>query len=142
MENYRVLIIEDEEETAEAVKGALSLYNINADIALDGDEGILMFTEQNFDLVLLDLKMPKKTGEVVLKEIRAKNPFIDVIIYTNYQEFADIKELANIGIDGYVNKGPESDLKELINKIREKLEPLDESDLANLLDQTYKSIDE
>lgn len=46
-----------------------------------------------------------------------------VIIYTNFSEFADIKALVNIGIDGYVNKGPDSDLQELIDKIKEKLEP-------------------
>lgn len=61
----------------------------------------------------LDLKMPKLSGQDVLKEIRKIRPYVLVIIYTNFSEFADIKALANIGIDGYVNKGPDADLENL-----------------------------
>lgn len=142
MEKYKVLIIEDEGDTASSVQGALELYDIKSDIAVDGEEGIKLFTENDYDLILLDLKMPKKCGDEVLKLIRSKDPFIDVIVYTNYQDFADIRELTNIGIDGYINKGVGSELKELISKIREKLEPLDESGLVSLLKGTIKNISE
>ena len=56
-----------------------------------------------------------------------------MIIYTNFSEFADVKALANIGIDGYVNKGPDSDLKELVNKIKGKLEPFSIDDLESIM---------
>ena len=54
----KVLIIEDEYDTANAVAEALKLYSIDADIAKDGATGVDMFKNGNFDLVLLDLKMP------------------------------------------------------------------------------------
>lgn len=94
----RVLIIEDEIVTAEAVKEALALDNISADIASDGKSGLEKFISNNYDLILLDLKMPGLSGDEVLSEIRKRDPFIDVIIYTNYRDFADIKKLTNIGI--------------------------------------------
>ena len=95
----RVLIIEDETETAEAVKEALALDDISADIASDGESGLQKFVANNYDLILLDLKMPGLSGDEVLSEIRKRDPFVDVIIYTNYTDFADIKKLANIGIE-------------------------------------------
>mgnify|MGYP000995319560 FL=1 len=93
-----------------------------------------MVKKNDYDLILLDLKMPKLSGEEVLKEIRKIRPYVFVIIYTNFSEFADIKALANIGIDGYVNKGPDSDLQELIDKIKEKLEPFSMDEMKAIMD--------
>lgn len=129
----QVLIIEDEIVTAEAVKEALALDNISADIASDGKSGLEKFISNNYDLILLDLKMPGLSGDEVLSEIRKRDPFIDVIIYTNYRDFADIKKLMNIGIEGYINKGPKADLSELISVIKEKLAPLDDETISALL---------
>ena len=129
----RVLIIEDETATAEAVKEALALDDISADIASDGESGLEKLKSNNYDLILLDLKMPGLSGDEVLSEIRKQDPFIDVIIYTNYTEFADIKTLANIGIDGYINKGPKADLVELISAIKEKIAPLNDETISALL---------
>ena len=88
----RVLIIEDEKITAEAVKAALAMKNVDADIAENGEKGLAMFEERDYDLILLDLKMPGMDGEEILMQIRKEDPFVDVVIYTNYQEFADIKK--------------------------------------------------
>lgn len=129
----RVLIIEDESFTAQAVKDALALDDISADIAYDGREGLEKFHSNNYDVILLDLKMPGISGDEVLSEIRKQDPFVDVIIYTNYTDFADIKKLTNIGIDGYINKGPKADLSELVAAIKEKLAPLSEDTITALL---------
>ncbi len=129
----QVLIVEDEIKTATPVKEALELEGITADIAIDGETGLAMFKNGEYDLVLLDLKMPGKSGEDVAREIRKEDPFVDIIIYTNYTDFADIKKLTNIGIDGYINKGPDADLTELIEAIKAKLAPLDDSTIIDLL---------
>lgn len=129
----RILIIEDELETANTVKEALALDDISADIALNGEQGLQKFEEENYDLILLDLKMPGLSGEEVLSAIRKKDPFVDVIIYTNYSDFADIKKLANIGIEGYINKGPSADLTELLDAIKDRLAPLSDESISALL---------
>ena len=130
----KVLIIEDEIDTATPVKIALELEGISADIAKDGKEGLMLFTQNDYDLILLDLKMPGMSGEEVLSEIRRQDPFIDVIIYTNYSDFSDLKKLTNIGIDGYINKGPNAELAELLEMVKSQLAPLDDFVIGKLID--------
>jgi DNA-binding response OmpR family regulator len=130
----KILIIEDEINTATPVKLALEIEGIDADIAKDGSEGLTLFGQNEYDLVLLDLKMPGMSGEEVLSEIRKVDPFMDVIIYTNYSDFSEIKKLTNIGIEGYINKGPNAELSELIETIKSKLAPLDEFIVGKLID--------
>ena len=79
----KILIIEDELMTATTVKEALELNGINADIAEDGMKGLDLIKKNDYDLILLDLKMPKLSGEEVLKEIRKIRPYVFVIVYTN-----------------------------------------------------------
>lgn len=134
----RVLIIEDEFATATPVKDALEMDGIQADVAGDGNTGLDLFRKNAYDMILLDLKLPGLSGEEVLSEIRKEDPFITVIVYTNYSNFADIKKLTNIGIDGYINKGPQADLNELIEAIESKLAPLDDVSI----DALFKDIPE
>lgn len=129
----RILIIEDEDMTAKAVKKGLELHGMEVEVAEDGEKGIELVKRNEYDLILLDLKMPKVSGEEVLKVIRKIRPYVFVIIYTNYSVFADIKALANIGIDGYVNKGADADLQGLINMIIEKLEPFSVEEMKEVM---------
>lgn len=133
---FRLLVVEDDRDTAALVKAGLETEDMQVEIAYDGQEGLEKFKEGEYDLVLLDLQMPKMTGEELLKVIRKENPYIDIIVYTNYKKFADIKKLVNLGINGYVNKGPNADLNELIGMIKSKLEPLDEEDMICLVENT------
>ena len=61
---------------------------------------------------------------------------VNIIVYTNYGKFGDIKKLVNLGINGYVNKGPKADLSELINMVKSKLEPMDEESMKKLVSST------
>jgi len=129
----KVLIIEDEMITAENVQKALALKHVVSDIAVNGVIGLEMFKKGDYDLVLLDLTMPEMNGDKVLMEMRQIDPFVDVIIYTAGYVFDELKALANIGIDGYVNKGSEANLPDLIDMIMAKLAPLDEDGLEQLI---------
>ena len=133
---YNILLAEDDRQTAGYVKEALELECMKVDVAYDGQMGLEKFKERNYDLILLDLEMPKMSGEELLREIRKDNPYIDIIVYTNYAKFGNIPKLVNMGINGYINKGPEADLDELINLVKEKLEPLDASEMERLILQT------
>lgn len=137
----KVLIIEDEIGTAKPVQAALALESIEADIATNGKEGLTMFSKGEYDLILLDLKMPEMSGEEVLTAIRKEDPFVDIIIYTNYTEFEDIKKLTNIGIDGYINKGANADLPALLETIKRKLAPLSDDIIDSLLTSLPKNED-
>lgn len=130
----KILVIEDEIMTAKNVKAAFELNGMETEIAEDGEAGLKLIREKEYDLILLDLKMPKMGGEEVLKEIRKIRPYVFVVIYTNFSDFIDLKVLANIGIDGYVNKGPDADLQELVNIVKEKLEPFSIENARNIID--------
>ena len=110
--------------------------DMEVQIACDGKEGLNMFHRESYDLILLDLEMPRMSGEELLREVRRENPYIDIIVYTNYERFGDIKKLVNMGINGYVNKGPSADLQELIDMIKSKLEPMDEEEISCLIQNT------
>ena len=135
---FNILLAEDDKQTAGYVKEALELEGMDVDVAYDGKMGLDQYKKKNYDLILLDLEMPKMSGKEFLKEVRKDNPYIDIVVYTNYAKFADIPNLVNMGINGYVNKGPEADLDELIDLIKEKLEPLDENEMERLILQTEK----
>ena len=133
---YNILLVEDERETAKYVKDAFELEDIQVDIAYDGIEGLDKFHKNDYDLILLNLQMPKMTGEELLKELRKENPYIDIIVYTNFAEFGDIKKLVNMGINGYINKGTQAELDELIDTVRAKLEPMSEEETERLIRST------
>ena len=122
---YKILLVEDNRETADFVKQAFEIEDMSVDIAYDGQEGFEQYSKNIYDLVLLDLEIPKLSGEELLIKIRNINPYINIIVYTNHAEFGDIKKLVNLGINGYVNKGPNADLNELIAIVKSKLEPMD-----------------
>lgn len=135
---YHVLIIEDEIDTATPVKGALNLHEIASDIAKDGEEGLALLKKSpdKYDLILLDLKMPGMQGDDVLKEIRKMDPYIYVVVYTNYGDYTNLKDLVNIGIDKFINKGAGANLQELIDAIIGLLNPLTEEGIEALVKNT------
>ena len=133
---YKILLVEDNKDTASFVKSALELEEMVVDVAVDGQDGFEHFQKNEYDLVLLDLEMPRMNGEELVIKIRNINPYVDIIVYTNYSQFADIKKLVNLGINGYVNKGSEADLRELLNIVKEKLEPINEDVMKGLINGT------
>lgn len=133
---FNILLVEDNRETARYVKEGLEMESMRVDVAYDGKEGLEKFQSHEYDLVLLDLEMPRMNGEQLLKEIRKENPYIDIIVYTNYAQFGNIPKLVNMGINGYINKGATADLEELIDLVKEKLEPLDEQEMKTLISKT------
>ena len=133
---YKILLVEDDKETADFVKQGFEIEGIDVDIAYDGVDGYEKYLKSEYDLILLDLEMPRMNGEELLVKIRNINPYIDIIVYTKYGKFGDIKKWVNLGINGYVNKGPKADLSELINMVKSKLEPMDEESMKKLVSST------
>jgi DNA-binding NtrC family response regulator len=77
-----VLIIDDEEEIRESIEMLLSSEGISADTAASGEEGLRKIEENLYDVVLLDLMLPGKSGMDVQKDIRRIDPTLPVIIIT------------------------------------------------------------
>ncbi len=99
-----VLIIEDQKKVARALQEGLRRENIDATIALDGEEGFFLLQSEHFDLVLLDLGLPKRDGIEILTAIRKKKMNLPVLILTARDTIEDRVLGLESGADDYLVK--------------------------------------
>lgn len=99
----KILIIEDNEKIRKLLKMELIHEEYLVDLAEDGEIGIKKFKEGNFDLILLDLMLPKYSGEEICKIIR-KISNIPIIILTAKDQILNKIELLDMGADDYLTK--------------------------------------
>lgn len=79
-----ILIVEDEQSIRESLRDWLFNLGYQAEVTADGEEALKRIDQKNFDLVILDLRLPGKNGLQVLREVRAKKPKLKGIIITAY----------------------------------------------------------
>ncbi|MEY8308242.1 response regulator transcription factor [Erysipelotrichaceae bacterium 51-3] len=100
----KILIVEDEVNLAHATAAMLSNHAYNVEIATDGETGGEKASSGIYDLVILDVMLPKKDGFEILEDIRALAPETKVIMLTARGELPDkLKGLKN-GADDYMTK--------------------------------------
>ncbi len=117
MAEFRVLLVDDEEELVNALVERLRYRDIEAEYALNGIDALHMLKERTFDIVVLDLKLPGMDGTEVLKNIRQYHPEVPVLMITGHgsvtgDEQAKIDEAA-----AFLAKPIH--LEDLIEKMRE-----------------------
>jgi two-component system, OmpR family, alkaline phosphatase synthesis response regulator PhoP len=100
----KILVAEDERPMAHALELKISKAGFDVRVAYDGEEAISMLEKEKFNLVLLDLMMPKKDGFSVLIEMREKGINVPVIVSTNLSQEEDIKKAKELGADDYFVK--------------------------------------
>lgn len=98
-----ILLVEDDPEICEMLKSYLTAENFEIICAPDGQEACQQFDTQHFDLVLLDLMIPKISGMDVLQHIR-KTSFIPVIIISAKESETDKTLGLALGADDYITK--------------------------------------
>ena len=135
-----VLLVEDEQKTGEMLKAALESEGIDVVWAMDGKTAEDRMEKGKFDLVILDLKLPEISGEQVLEYIRSIDPYVEVVVYTNYQEPPVMKNLINLGVEGYINKGADADLWETVKIVKARLDPFSDEEKADLLEAAPEGI--
>jgi two-component system NtrC family response regulator len=109
VKSIHILIVEDGQSQREMLKEFLATEGHTVLTASNGDEAISRVQEGNFDLVLLDYKMPGKTGLEVLKEIKQINPEIDLIMMTAYGTIETAVDAMKSGAADYITKPIELD---------------------------------
>ncbi len=102
MEN-KILLIEDDAAISEMVKGYLSKEGFSVSVAMDGAEGIVCFYKESFDLVLLDIMMPKLDGMEVMRQIRGKSQ-VPILIMSAKGSDVDKAIGLGLGADDYIAK--------------------------------------
>jgi two-component system response regulator PhoP len=112
----RLLVIEDEYRLAENIADALREAGFAVDHAADGTSGSYLAEQNVFDAVILDLMLPEKSGQKVLRDLRARGLHTPVLILTAQEGKESIVELLNQGADDYLGKP--FDLGELIARVK------------------------
>lgn len=101
--NNKVLVVEDDLDIQELIQEFLSANEYEVTTASDGEEGYLKFKNGDFDLVMLDVNMPKMDGFQVCKMIRQKSD-VPVIMLTALEEEMDQVKGFEVGADDYITK--------------------------------------
>jgi two-component system OmpR family response regulator len=116
MENNRILLVEDDPNFGTVLKDYLSLNDYKVTLAKDGLEGLIMFKNDDFDLCILDVMMPRKDGFSLAKDIRATNSEVPIIFLTARTMKEDVLKGYQSGGDDYLNKPFDSEV--LLYKIK------------------------
>lgn len=100
----RVLIVEDDAKVAAAVGRGLRAEGIAVDVARDGIDGAWMATENDYDVIVLDVMLPGKNGYVLCAELRAAGDWTPVLMLTAKDGELDEAEGLDTGADDYLTK--------------------------------------
>ena len=95
----RILVIEDEQKVSALIKRGLTSERYAVDIAADGIEGLELAEAYPYDLMILDLMIPRLTGAEVLQRVRRKNTFVPVLVLTARDSLDDKVKLFELGAD-------------------------------------------
>lgn len=112
----RVLIIEDEVRLASTLQDLLDMNGYTADVCHDGESGLDNALSGIYDVVLLDVMLPKMDGFTVLRNLRSAGNAVPVLMLTARSELSDRVEGLDCGADYYLTKPFEP--KELLACIR------------------------
>ncbi len=84
MKKLRILIVDDNQDFAESMSDVLELEGYKVEIALNGEDAVKIFREQDFDITFMDVKLPGKNGVESYREIRKFKPDSRVVMMTGY----------------------------------------------------------
>ena len=118
----KILIIEDEAAIRRVLVKILSEENKQYQVkeAADGLQGVEMIKDEDFDLVLCDIKMPKMDGVEVLEAVKKINPEIPMVMISGHGDLETAVQTMRMGAYDYISKPP--DLNRLLNAVRNALD--------------------
>ena len=140
MNKYKILIVEDDIDINNLILRTLSKKGYEVIQAFSGSEGSLRLSMEDFDMVLLDLMLPGRSGEELIKEIREKKD-IPIIAISAKTSLEDKVNVLNIGADDYITKPFE--LEEILARINSQLrryKKLDDIQKDNKSECKFKDI--
>jgi len=101
---HAILIAEDDKETSSTLEEHISNEGYDTHVALDGEEAMSQLAKKKFDLVILDLKMPKVGGFEILSHIKKNTPSTKVIVLTAYADYKNTEICKRLGADHILTK--------------------------------------
>ncbi|HEY7163207.1 MAG TPA: response regulator [Candidatus Binatia bacterium] len=99
-----ILVVEDEKKVASFIKRGLEAANYSVDVEYDGEAGLARLSEGEYDLVILDVMLPKLDGLAVMTRIRERSARLPVLLLTAKVTVADKVAGLELGADDYLTK--------------------------------------
>lgn len=122
--SYRILVVEDDQFLREFYQELLTAEGYQVDVAPDGEIASAKIHEGGFDLILLDIMLPKKDGLQILHDLKeqgSKSPNKSIVMLTNLGQDMIIKQCFELGASGYLIKSsmnPDQVLTEINNHLK------------------------
>lgn len=110
MTNKKILLVEDDPNFGTVLKDYLALNDYDVTHAKDGIEGLIEFKNDEFDICILDVMMPKKDGFSLAKDIKGINSEVPLIFLTAKSMKEDVLRGYQVGADDYLNKPFDSEV--------------------------------
>lgn len=117
----KILIVEDEKPLARVISLKLNSAGYATTTVFSGDEAIAILSKEVFDLIILDLVMPKVDGFSVLTSLNKSGSKIPVIVSSNLSQTEDIEKAKKLGAIDYFVKS-DITLVEVVNKVKQYLQ--------------------
>lgn len=114
--NSRILLVEDDQSFGAVLKDYLTINDFDVTLATDGEEGLKQFTENEFDICIFDVMMPKKDGFTLAEDIKKMDKNTPIIFLTAKNLREDILKGYQLGADDYITKPFDTEL--LLYKIK------------------------
>ena len=129
---FNILLVDDEIKITEVIKAYLDKEGYNTFIAHDGQKALELFTQEEFDLVILDRMLPDISGEEICKRIR-ETSLVHIIMLTAKTEDDDKIDGFNLGCDDYVCKP--FNVKELVLRIKAVFRKIEKEEIIKVGDE-------
>ena len=136
--NINVLLVDDEKDFVESLSERLQIRDYKVTTAFSGDEAIKLVENNDFDVIILDVQMPGKSGVETLKEIKNIEQLAQVIMLTGHATVKTAIEGMKNGAFDYLMKPTETDeLIDMINKafklVTEQRDKISQAEINNIL---------
>ncbi|MCR4343162.1 MAG: sigma-54 dependent transcriptional regulator [Candidatus Scalindua sp.] len=139
MKKPRILLIDDDKNTANGLRKILLQDGYDTSCAYTGNEAISLIDTEHFDIVITDMKLPDISGFSIIEKVKKKDPDIPVIMITAFSSLQTAIDAMKKGADDYLTKPVNiEELELMLKKIREKqLLILQNRELRQQLDDKY-----
>lgn len=115
---YRLLIVDDETEICNTYRNYFVKRDFLVEIAGDGQQGLEQLRSGEFDVAIVDLRMPKMNGLDMIRQVREEGINTDIIILTAHGERGEAVESINLEVNGWFDKQG-IEMPQLLKKVTE-----------------------
>ncbi|OGK12934.1 DNA-binding response regulator [Candidatus Roizmanbacteria bacterium RIFCSPLOWO2_01_FULL_38_12] len=139
----RILLVEDEKKLSDVIKKGLIEEGYAVDQAFNGEEGLYLAESESYDVIILDIMLPKLDGMTICRELRKKGIVIPVLMLTAKTRVEDKVTGLNVGADDYLTKPFEFiELKSRIHALirRSSQKPISTISIGDIEIDTVKRI--